>query len=213
MALGGSRAKDNKYYEDSFDYLIIMDQLRLTCYLVYRMVCSLPDTDLQNLLNSYTLTLPQDNCDRSLIMPVRTCQNHICTALCRYRYYDTTGLRHGLRVFKLVVQIVLSSSNIQLSYKSPFQLPFKLSSSSTSHLTFIKPQLLDKLNSFKHPLPLLTSISILFNFDNNSDFNVELQHRFNVNSDLRQLNSISRYNLNLTYYWLSCTSLHHSPLF
>ena len=63
-----------KYYEDSFDYLIIiMDQLRLTRYLVYRTVCSLPDTDLQNLLSSQTPTPPQDNSDRSLITPVRTC--------------------------------------------------------------------------------------------------------------------------------------------
>ena len=93
-----------KYYEYSFDYLIItMNQLRLTSYLVYSMVCSLPDTDLRNLLNSQTLTLPQDNSDRSIITPVGTCQNHICTALCRYCYYDTTGLHHGLQVFKLVV--------------------------------------------------------------------------------------------------------------
>ena len=42
-----------KYYEYSFDYLIvIMNQLWLTLYLVYSTVCSLPDTDLQNLLNS-----------------------------------------------------------------------------------------------------------------------------------------------------------------
>ena len=111
-----------KYYEYSFDYLIIiMSQLRITRYLVYSMVCSLLDTDLWNLLNSQTPTLPQDNSDRSLITPVGMCQNHICTALCRYHYYDTTGLRHGLQVFKPVVQIVLSSSNIQLSYPSPFQ--------------------------------------------------------------------------------------------
>ena len=39
------------YYEYSFDYLIIiMNQLRLTCYLVYSTVCSLPDTDLQNFI-------------------------------------------------------------------------------------------------------------------------------------------------------------------
>ena len=39
-----------KYYENSFDYLIIiMNQLQLTLYLVYSMVCSLPDTDLQKL--------------------------------------------------------------------------------------------------------------------------------------------------------------------
>ena len=63
-----------KYYEYSFDYLIIiMDQLRLTCYLVYRTVCSLPDTDLRNLLNSRTPTPPQHNSDRSLITPVGTC--------------------------------------------------------------------------------------------------------------------------------------------
>ena len=80
-----------------------MNQLRLTYYLVYSTVCSLPDTDLQNLLNSQTPTPPQDNSDWSLITPVRTCQNHICTALCRYRYYDTTGLCHGLQVFKPVV--------------------------------------------------------------------------------------------------------------
>ena len=87
----------------------------------------------------------------------------------------------------------------------------KLSSSSTSSLTFIKPRLPNKLNSFNHPQPLLTSVSILFDFNNISDSDVELRHRFNVNSDLRQSNSISRYNLNLSYYWLSCTSLHHSP--
>ena len=52
-----------------------MNQLRLTCYLVYSMVCSLPNTDLQNLLNSQTPTLPQDNSNRSLITPVGTCQN------------------------------------------------------------------------------------------------------------------------------------------
>ena len=93
-----------KYYEYSFDYLIIiMNQLRLTCYLVYSTVCSLPDTDLRNLLNSQTPTPPQDNSNQSLITPVRKCQNHICTALCRYRYYDATGLRHGLQVFKPVV--------------------------------------------------------------------------------------------------------------
>ena len=39
-----------KYYEYSFDYLIIiMNQPRLTLYLVYSTVCSLPDTDLQKL--------------------------------------------------------------------------------------------------------------------------------------------------------------------
>ena len=42
-----------KYYEYSFDYLIIiMNKLRLTLYLVYSTVCSLPDTDLRNLLSS-----------------------------------------------------------------------------------------------------------------------------------------------------------------
>ena len=93
-----------KYYEYSFDYpIIIMDQLRLMCYLIYSTVCSLPDTDLRNSLNIQTPTPPQDNSDRSLITPVRTCQNHICTALCRYRYYNTTGLHHGLQVFKPVV--------------------------------------------------------------------------------------------------------------
>ena len=93
-----------KCYEYSFDYLIIiMNQLRSMCYLVYSTVCSLPDTDLRNLLNSQTPTPPQDNSDRSLITPVGTCQNHICTALCRYHYYDTTGLRYGLQVFKPVV--------------------------------------------------------------------------------------------------------------
>ena len=46
-----------KYLEYSFDYLIIiMNQLRLMRYLVYSTVCSLPDTDLQNLLNSQTPT-------------------------------------------------------------------------------------------------------------------------------------------------------------
>ena len=63
-----------KYYKYSFDYLIIiMNQLRLTLYLVYSTVCSLLDTDLQNLLSSYTPTPPQDNSDRSLIAPVGTC--------------------------------------------------------------------------------------------------------------------------------------------
>ena len=63
-----------KYYEYSFDYLIIiMDQLRLKHYLVYRTVCSILDTDLQNLLNSQTLTPPQDNSNRSLITPAGTC--------------------------------------------------------------------------------------------------------------------------------------------
>ena len=39
-----------KYYENSFDCLIIiMNQLRLTLYLVYSTVCSLPDTDLWKL--------------------------------------------------------------------------------------------------------------------------------------------------------------------
>ena len=62
-----------KYYEYSFDYLIIiMNQLQITRYLVYSTVCSLPDTDLQNLLNSQTPTPPQDNSDRSLITPVGT---------------------------------------------------------------------------------------------------------------------------------------------
>ena len=42
-------------------------------YLVYSTVCSLPDTDLRNLLNSQTLTPPQDNCDQSLITPVGMC--------------------------------------------------------------------------------------------------------------------------------------------
>ena len=42
-----------KYYEYSFNYLIIiMNQLQLTLYLVYSTVCSLPDTDLRNLLSS-----------------------------------------------------------------------------------------------------------------------------------------------------------------
>ena len=63
---------------------------------------------------------------------------------------------------------------------------------------FIKPWLLDKLNSFKHPQPLLTFVSILFDFNNSSDSDVELQHTFNINSDLRQLNSIRRYSFNLT---------------
>ena len=63
-----------KYYEYSFDYLIIiMSQLRLMHYLVYSTVCSLPDTDLRNLLNSQTPTPPQDNSDWSLITPVGTC--------------------------------------------------------------------------------------------------------------------------------------------
>ena len=63
-----------KYYEYSFDYLIIiMSQLQLTRYLVYSTVCSLPDTDLRNLLNSQTPTPPQDNSDRSLIIPVGKC--------------------------------------------------------------------------------------------------------------------------------------------
>ena len=63
-----------KYYEYSFNYLIIiMSQLRLMRYLVYSTVCSLPDTDLWNLLNSQTPTPPQDNSDRSLITPVGTC--------------------------------------------------------------------------------------------------------------------------------------------
>ena len=63
---------------------------------------------------------------------------------------------------------------------------------------FIKPWLLDKLNSFKHPQPLLTFVSILFDFNNSSNSDVELQHTFNVNSDLRQLNLISHYSFNLT---------------
>ena len=63
-----------KYYEYSFDYLIIIiNQLWLMRYLVYSMVCSLPDTDLRNLLNSQTPTPPQDNSDRNLITPVRKC--------------------------------------------------------------------------------------------------------------------------------------------
>ena len=63
-----------KYYENSFDYLIIiMNQLQLTLYLVYSMVCSLLDTDLQKLAKQLTPTLPQDNSDRSLITPVGKC--------------------------------------------------------------------------------------------------------------------------------------------
>ena len=63
-----------KYYEYSFNYLIIiMSQLQLTWYLVYSTVCSLPDTELWNLLNSQTPTPPQDSSNRSLITPVGTC--------------------------------------------------------------------------------------------------------------------------------------------
>ena len=78
------------------NYEAIVNEEKIS-YLVYSTVCSLPDTDLRNLLNSQTLTPPQDNSDWSLITPVGTCQNYICTAL--YRYYNATGLR----VFKPVV--------------------------------------------------------------------------------------------------------------
>jgi hypothetical protein len=73
-----------KYYEYSFDYLIIiMNQLRLMCYLVYSTVCSLPDTDLWNLLNSQPPTPPQDNSDRSPRLPDRGggfCSPRTCQA-------------------------------------------------------------------------------------------------------------------------------------
>ena len=63
-----------KYYEYSFDYLIIIiESAMINALFSLQYGCSLPNTDLRNLLNSQTPTPPQDNSDQSLITPVETC--------------------------------------------------------------------------------------------------------------------------------------------